>query len=78
MFNDELTIKNYILSLKERINIVKKYLAGEVLCPRGLDYDERLRSEAETLHIVIDDLQKIIDNSHNYRTYWVTFNQRGE
>jgi hypothetical protein len=78
MFNDELTIKNYILSLKERINIVKKYLAGEVLCLRGLDYDERLRSEAETLHIVIDDLQKIIDNSHNYRTYWVTFNQRGE
>jgi hypothetical protein len=78
MFDDTRTIKNYILSLKERIAILDKeiYRDGKPYqihdtCQENFNLSERL-----TLSIVIDDLQILLDNSRNYRTYWVTFNNK--
>ena len=66
LLDEERTLSNYILSLKEAIKQLQP-LRGNPLNNR------EILSEISTLQIVKDDLQLILDNTRAYKTYWVTF-----
>jgi len=65
LLDEERTLSNYILSLKETIK--DKQVAVANMPSR------ELFSEINTLMIVKDDLQLILDNTRAYKTYWITY-----
>jgi len=66
LLDEERTLSNYILSLKEAIRLLQP-LRGNPLNNR------EILSEINTLQIVKDDLQLILNNTRAYKTYWITY-----
>jgi len=66
LLDEERTLSNYILSLREAIKRLQS-LRGNSLNNR------EILSEINTLQIVKDDLQLILDNTRAYKTYWITY-----
>ena len=70
LLNEERILSNYILSIKEQIKELQIKLYH---CP-----SRELFSEMNTLQVVRDDLEEILNNHQKFKTYWVTFNNKGE
>ena len=66
LLDEERTLSNYILSLKEAIRLLQP-LRGNPLNNR------EILSEINTLQIVKDDLQLILNKTRAYKTYWITY-----
>ena len=70
LLNEGKILSNYILSLKEHIGILQKIIGHSPTSERF--------AELNTLMIVRDDLQEILNNHKGYKTYWICFGEVGK